>query len=120
MKTMKKLNEFIRDALTEVMDGVTQAQQQTSKSGAVLNALPSSLGDVQKQGRMVFMNERLIEEIEFDIAVTVGEDGNSKAGISLFAGVFGGSIQTDIGNSSQAVNRVKFKIPICYPKQPGT
>ena len=58
---------------------------------------------------------RQIEQLAFDIAVTVAEasgiDGSAKAGISIF----GAKIGTESSARTENVSRLTFSVPIVFP-----
>ncbi len=53
-----------------------------------------------------------VEFVEFDIAVTAEETAGAEAGVK----VLGLSIAGDLGGKSGTVSRVKFRVPIEWPR----
>jgi hypothetical protein len=55
--------------------------------------------------------------IDFDIAITTISGDQTKAGAGIFAGGFGLGAQGIIENKDSSVSRMKFAIPVLFPKQ---
>ena len=58
---------------------------------------------------------RLVEYIEFDISVIAEKKDAKKAGIGIFVASLGLGANIENDNKNIAQQRIKFKIPICYP-----
>lgn len=104
-----ELHEFIRETLSQIIRGITEAQQSdsiTSTSGAIV---PSGQGLSDKD----YFNQ----EVNFDIAVTTQSGTESKGGIGIFVGpvTLGSSGKSD--QSTDSTNRIKFAVPIYLPSQ---
>jgi len=91
-----ELDEFVRKTIEQVISGVAQARDH-----AITNNAHIANG--------------LINPIEFDVAVTVTEGSETKAGAGItVAGIgIGGHGKTELTNSS--VSRIKFSVPIRLP-----
>ncbi len=88
-----ELKEFVAETLKEIIDGVVEAQNHAVKKSAKIN--PAGLkymGHSQSFG-VAYAHDvttpPLAQLIEFDIAVTVFESGQAKAGLGVFAGALG-------------------------------
>lgn len=93
------IKEFISQTLTQIIDGVVNAQNQTCKTNAVV----------------VSAGDNYIK-VDFDIAVTVveGKETGGKAGISVWS--IGAGVTGKTESSSSTVSRIKFEIPIGLPQ----
>ena len=113
---MMELGEFIRETLTEIVKGVSSAQEEVKNKGAVIVPegvyLSSANGTYQNQDR----NRVGICQIDFEIALTQTDGKQGKIGIGVWFGSvgLGGQQKTDIQNIS--VNNVKFSVPIMLPQ----
>jgi hypothetical protein len=112
-----ELKEFITKTLTEIIDGVSDAQKYAETKGAKVN--PGKLA-LLKAGtsQPTFSDSRhenFVQIIDFDIAVVASDNTKDKAGIGVFAGAFGigGQMQNEENNSNNS--RIKFSIPIFLP-----
>lgn len=93
------VKEFISEALTQIVDGVVDAQQQTKEKNAVIVPCYKNL-----------------KTVTFDIAVTVieGKETSGKAGISVWS--IGAGVGGKTESSSSTVSRIKFEIPLELPE----
>ena len=116
-----ELQEFVAEALSQIINGVKSVQQMSSESGATINPeIPNH--HLEKQGFMSTTKtagdkSNPVLFVEFDTAVTVTEgDGvKAKAGINVFGSNIGIGIGTK--DESSTVSRLKFKVPIVLPPQ---
>lgn len=63
------------------------------------------------------ITDKLVLELEFDVAVTTQEDSKTKGGIGIFVGSIGIGAQGQSGTSLSEINRIKFKVPLALPEQ---
>ena len=101
-----ELREFITATLVEIQSGVQDAINVAVRDGMKGAINPSF--DPRK-------DKDLIEKVQFDIAVTVGEKktGSAEGGIKVVGINFGGSA----GGSHETshVSRIQFSIPLIPP-----
>lgn len=117
-----ELKEFVFESLKQIIDGVIDAQTYAkSKSASIVpsrmiytapsnNALityPVVKGELSKP----------IQIMEFDVAVTVTQAGEAKAGLGIFAGALGIGTQAKFEDGNIGVNRIKFSVPFLFPEQ---
>ena len=110
-----ELKDFITETLTQMMEGVKNAQEKAKEFGAIINppseyskedtiSMRNSIGEYQR-----------IQTVEFDVSLTSTSTGDTKKGISVaFAGI---GVEGGKGNNEQnaIMNRIKFAIPIALP-----
>lgn len=107
-----ELKEFIKTAISDITDAVHELQDELT-NGTIVN--PTI--ETGKQGEAVLVNNevRMMERLNFDIAVTVSEttelDGKVKAGIS----VFGAKLGAESTGKSENMSRMTFSIPLLLP-----
>ena len=107
-----ELKEFIKTAITDITEAVSELQEEL-KNGTIVNP---SLTQGEHGKSLVEDNEvRMMERLNFDIAVTATEatelNGNAKVGIS----VFGAKIGTGNAEKTENVSRLTFSIPLLLP-----
>src|SRR6056297_1733504 len=108
------LKEFIK----ETVSGIINASQELSKEGlgsAILNPpTDRNRSTVYEEDGTEFVYRR-VENIEFDVAVTVEDDTHKegKAGLKVFSSELGGGASK--GNRNEIVSRVKFSMSITFP-----
>ena len=111
-----ELREFVRSTLLEIVAGVTDAQKALDEEGstAVINApAAGNLKQYYERGT------RLLEMVEFDVALTVTETTDKGLGgrLSIAAASIGTQRGTSIENSE--VSRVRFQVPVVLPMGKG-
>lgn len=109
-----ELQTFIEESLKQIISSVSNAAKDAEGHGAMLNPK-------QKQwryGEGIYFDKatgRVLNNVEFDIAVTATEGTQTKAGIGVaIANVVLGS-QGQSEESNQQISRIKFSVPIVFP-----
>ena len=110
-----ELKIFITETLTQIIGGVKEAQSHAAKYGAEVN--PPVFSKPDKFDRLQHKDiwSSLIQEVNFDVAVTASEGTETKGGIGVFVGVIGLGSQGQSEKSNESVSRIKFSVPICLP-----
>ena len=115
------LKDFIRETLTQIAEGMKEADDAVAKTGGAIN--PADVA-INKSGQGPYAyyaddqrgeRRRVVETVEFDIAVTVVDGTETKGGIGVGIGVIGvGSAgKTDKSNTSES--RIRFRVPMLFP-----
>lgn len=107
-----ELKEFIKTAITDITEAVSELQEEL-KNGTIVNP---SLTQGEHGKSLVVDNEvRMMERLNFDIAVTATEatelNGNAKAGIR----VFGVKVGAENKERTENVSRLTFSLPLVLP-----
>jgi hypothetical protein len=112
-----KLEDFISESLTQIINGVKKAQKHAEQNNSVINGYglrkSKSIGDSYYDDD----TNSPIQVIDFDIAVTVKEQGKTSGKAGVFVTVFGAGIEGSEENENLISNRLKFSIPILLPRQ---
>ena len=113
------IKEFVADALTQICDGIRDAQARTEGMGALIAPR------LTEDGFLAHPDQKspTVASVRFDLAVEVttasATDGTSgaKAGISVIGlkAAVGGEEKATLRNSSAATSRLQFSIPMCWP-----
>ena len=107
-----ELNEFIENALTQIIDGVNAAAKHAKDNGAII--------DPANDKGMTFDNAattgRKIAEVNFDVALSVSEGTGTKAGISVLRGAINLSAGGQSTAENSVVSRIRFVVPMALPK----
>jgi hypothetical protein len=109
-----ELKDFISKSITEIIDGVTEAQSYAKSKGAKVN--PTDFNS--SSGPKYYLNNGgMGQEIEFDVAVVVSETSEGKigAGINVWGVGIGGHSTT--GEESSTTSRIKFSVLVFLPTQ---
>ncbi len=115
-----ELRDFVAESLKQVVDGIVNAQEYSKKKGAFIN--PKDMVNTSNNGLIVTHNlgsgqYPIPQVIEFDVAVTVSEGMEAKAGIGVFAGALGLGTQAKVADGNSSISRIKFSIPVLFPEQ---
>ena len=107
-----ELKEFIKTAITDITEAVSELQNEL-KNGTIVN--PSLVQGEHGKSLLVDNEVRMMERLNFDIAVTATEatelNGNAKAGIS----VFGAKVGAENKERTENVSRLTFSLPLLLP-----
>jgi len=115
-----ELRDFVAESLKQVVDGIVNAQEYSAEKGALIN--PKGMVNAPNTGLIVTHNlgsgqYPIPRIIEFDVAVTVSEGMEAKAGIGVFAGALGLGTQAKLEDGNLSVSRIRFSIPVLFPEQ---
>ena len=108
-----ELKEFIKTAITDITDAISELQNEIGSDAIVSPPMPSpiTLKTLKQNGR-----NRLISDIDFDVAITVGSvdsmEGNAGAGVLQ---VFSAKVNAGNESRTENVSRLTFSIPVIYP-----
>ncbi len=112
-----QLEDFVAESLSQIVKGVTAAQQNIKSTGALINPVGSYVFK-DNRGQQIDLNFKPTPQvIEFDVAVTATSGDKAKAGIGVFIGSVGLGLQGESDIISSTVNRIKFSIPIYLPQE---
>ena len=99
------LSQFVKVTLTQIIEGVTKAMEQTKEHSPRVVINPT-LGHAAHAEAT---------KIQFDVAVTVQESGEAKgeSSVQVFGMKFG--VDGSKTNANIAVSRITFEIPVALP-----
>ncbi len=108
----EELRDFVSMILREIVLGVKDAQPFVKEQGGTL--VPSV---DREEGRMILpisseLEVRLVDYVEFDVALTVIKGDDTKLGFTLSVINIGGGTKGE----QSTVSRVKFKVPVALPQ----
>ena len=112
------LDEFVRQTLVDVMNGVKAAQEELHGDGSGIVAVkgqisprPAGRSGSTTGGRPLSDIGSPIDQIEFDVAVTAEEGAEAKGGVKVWGLNVGGGV----ASKEAVVSRVKFSVPVALP-----
>jgi hypothetical protein len=112
------LKSFITQSINEVMDGVIDAQAHAKEvNGAVNPKIIVHTGSAILTGNFADDTPEEVTPMDFDVAITVGQDDKETGRIGVFAAVMGASAQGENADHSETVSRIKFQILLKLPCQ---
>lgn len=119
-----ELKDFVRDSILQIVAGMVEAQDAVGEYGASVNPPPAANPGPSAvkyvaagpDGKNVVS---LVQELEFDVALTVR--GSTKGGgeISVRVGLIGGEVGGNAEKGHEDISRLKFKVPVGFPIGPG-
>lgn len=112
-----ELKEFVSFSLTQIVDGVVEAQKQAETNGAAINPrVTDQSAAVHRPGRLrPDIGGAPVKDIQFDVAVTIteSEKTDAKAGISIFSAKLVGELGGD--SATESASRLRFSVPLALP-----
>jgi chemotaxis protein CheY-P-specific phosphatase CheC len=114
-----ELQQFVSEALKQIVSGISDAQKEMVGIKAFINPPDPRYYGVSSQGCHLQYGDSVVQNIEFDVAVTTSEGKETKGGIGIFVGSVGVGTQGKSDSSSMSVSRIKFSVPIAFPTQSG-
>ena len=110
-----ELKEFIKTAITDITDAVSELQSELKNGAIVSPSLPHAISNGTVLDPENDKVNRPISKIDFDVAITVGDsdsvEAGAKAGIQIFSAKLGSETKTHTEN----VSRMTFPIPLVLP-----
>ena len=106
---MVSLKKFVAATLTEIVEGVLEAQ----KCGPIIE----SSAAIAPTGQGIKDEITLNQVVDFEVAITAEEQTETKGGIGIIIGAITLGSSGKSGSSEQAHNKVRFSVPIHLPGQ---
>ena len=108
-----ELQEFIKNTIVQITNGVIEAQSELKDSGCLINPEGFSMSGGQiKKG---YKNEyRSVQKIKMNVELTVTENSGSKSGIGV-AKIIRAGIDSEESSSNNHSTSVEFEIPVAFP-----
>ena len=100
------LREFVSETLEQLIGAIKDARDNVGDSdGAVVPTFTTSGG----------IEVPRLQEIDFDVAVTVVDEKTRKKGAGIVIAGFGVGASGDEGTRNTTVSRIQFKVPVILP-----
>ena len=114
---MITLKDFIKEALTQIVDANTEFNAEKSGTGANTNPMVYAYGEAMaSQGFFRTPDGQNIVTINFDVAISAeeGERSGGSGGIKVLS-VFSAEGGMEQATTNTSVSRVRFPIPLRLP-----
>jgi len=113
------LKDFISEAITQITDGIIEAQKKNSNKGCIIN--PKTIQTIGAPENITYRlsvsnpNVGTVSILNFDLIIDVNEKTDKGGGLKVRAAVVevGGAIKNEINNSVN--NKLTFSIPVSFP-----
>jgi len=109
-----ELKEFVSETLKHIFAGVEDAQK--ACSNGTINPTDIQLMGDKVQGYL-HSKYSMLKTIDFDIAVSVSKEKETKGGLGIFVGALGVGTQGTLDSASSTINRIKFSVPVTFPSR---
>ncbi|MDR0681819.1 MAG: hypothetical protein LBG15_08240 [Dysgonamonadaceae bacterium] len=109
-----ELKDFVKETLTQIIDGVKEAQKDNMNKGAIINPAQYENANNTKQARSegkVYP----VQDVDFEIGLEISEIKESKAGIGVAVGIFSTNGNKGQSKGNASVTNVRFTIPVAFP-----
>ena len=110
-----ELKEFVKTAIQDITNAVSELQSELKNESIVSPSMPSAIANSTVMDPDNGSINRKISNIDFDVALTVGDSGTiesgGKVGIQIFSAKIGGENKSHTEN----VSRITFTIPVVLP-----
>ncbi len=109
-----ELKDFVSQTLVQIVQGVTEAQQQVAEQALVSPAVISKHDHAADLGFINTQNGQA-QVVKFDVAVSASKDKGGKAsgGIKVLSVSLGGEATT--ADTQSSVSHVQFSVPVVLP-----
>jgi len=118
-----ELKMFVKETLSQIIEGVKEAQTEANESGAIINPM----GYFTDSGRNVikWLPKRATggewregQIVEFDVSVVVSEKDETQggAGIQIASMVIGMGVSAKSADENSMVSKLKFSVPLFLPE----
>jgi hypothetical protein len=110
-----ELQEFIKNTLVQITNGVIDAQNELKDTGCLINPMSYTTAvDKNMIIKGVQNTARMIQTIKMNVVLDVSKSNNSKSGIGV-AKVIKAGIESDETTINKNVTSIEFEIPVAFP-----
>lgn len=118
------LKDFVKESIVQISKGIEEANTELADSEAMVNPVYVQMHSTDAQGygrtkerdpQFNNADSKLLQKVDFDVAVTVeaGQQGSAGAKLSIASIGIGADGKTESSNRSES--RIKFTIPVVFP-----
>lgn len=117
------LKDFIATSLTQIAEGILTASEALSGTDAQVNPthMQTYSNAAQGYGRTLTAavpeQGRIVERVEFDVAVTAESSESGKGGLKVGIASFGLNAGAEATDKSGSTSRIQFGIPMVFPSK---
>ena len=117
------LKDFVKESLVQISKGISEANEELEATGAMINPLnviintdkSQAYGRTGKPAYDVNGTSRVVEKVDFDVAVVAEAGAQTKAGIKLSIASIGLGADGQSNTKDKSESRIKFTIPVIFP-----
>jgi hypothetical protein len=102
-----ELRPFIKQAICDIINGVTDAQDELP-NGSIVPPIAENYKSVEA-------GVSRFQAVDFEIVVRVEQSKGSEAKLNVFTAVIGGGVKGQSGEEEGHSATLRFKVPISFP-----
>jgi len=106
-----RLEEFIKETITQIVVGVKGAQESAVGYGAIVN--PAKISGTAKGARIA--DNYFVDFIDFEVVLTNSNEKEDKSGVGVWLGGVGIGGQRRVDEKGATLTNIKFSVPIKLP-----
>lgn len=110
-----ELKEFIKTVVVEIFEGVKEAQNIIKEDGSVINPYDWHNPNFDRESAFAVTDKA---HIDFEVAITVSDNTESKGSVGIFIASLGVGVQGKNSTGNESISKIKFSIPVKYPQNP--
>lgn len=116
-----ELQEFVKSAITQIINGLDEAHDAVKDSGAIVN--PRNVSPLKEEFGTLhghISNRKMlraVHKLEFDVAVTASKGKETKGGIGVAIATIGLGASGKSDTAASMSSRIRFSVPIAYPEK---
>ncbi|ROO08077.1 hypothetical protein BK673_16180 [Pseudomonas fluorescens] len=117
------LKDFIATSLTQIAEGILTASEALRETDAQVNPthIQTYSNSAQGYGRTrnseIPEQGRLVERVEFDVAVTAESSEAGKGGLKVGIASFGLNVGAEASDKAGSTSRIQFGVPMVFPSK---
>ncbi|WP_133249162.1 trypco2 family protein [Abyssibacter profundi] len=118
------LKDFVKDSLAQIAEGIIEANESLAHTDAIINPTAITVNSESSQAYARTRPQarsddrtRVVEKVDFDIAVTVHESEKTNAGIRVSVVSIGLGAGGESSALSGSNSRIKFTVPMVFPSK---
>ncbi len=106
------IKDFIKGTISDISDAVRELNAEKGKDGLIV--APANYKHIEKVPYLKLQDERIVELVEFNLAVTVSDKSNTDGGLKI--SILNAGINNEAATST--CSTIRFSIPVVLPS-PG-
>ena len=108
-----QLKDFIKETLIQIVQGIGEAQEELKDTDCAINPRDIKSEDYTT---VILKNKRhVVQDVDFNIALTNTSNSEDKAGIGVMLGSFGLGGNKTLSDGNTSNTNISFSVPVVFP-----
>jgi hypothetical protein len=117
-----ELQDFIKNTLVQIARGIESAAAELKGSKAMVNPRNVATAHVEDGNVYGYLNTqkkfyKVVQKIDFDVAVTAEKTKETKGGLGISVGSINVGTQGRSENAGSTISRIRFSVPMVLPME---